>query len=324
MIAPKIPKKKPSLAMRTCPRCKQILEEDDFACTHSFFFPDGRLPVCNDCITNFLKEHMFDWKFVDKICQWADIPFIPKEWERLRELNSEETVWASYAKVFAVDDYKSLGWDDYFHQYQKLKEAGLIEDEIPIVREERYRELRRSWGANYDDDQLNYLEDLYKGLLLSQNVNGALQIDQARKLCKLSLEIDARIRAGDKDVDKFMSSYDKMVKTAEFTPKNAKNAVDFDSVGELALWLEKRGHQNKFYDNVTRDVVDETLKNIENWNQRLYINESGIGEEVSARIAALKNVQEIENIYGTQKDFDSDEYTNDALKFEDEEEGFEA
>jgi hypothetical protein len=267
---------------------------------------------------------MFDWKFVDKICQWADIPFIPKEWERLRELNSEETVWASYAKVFAVDDYKSLGWDDYFHQYQKLKEAGLIEDEIPIVREERYRELRRSWGANYDDDQLNYLEDLYKGLLLSQNVNGALQIDQARKLCKLSLEIDARIRAGDKDVDKFMSSYDKMVKTAEFTPKNAKNAVDFDSVGELALWLEKRGHQNKFYDNVTRDVVDETLKNIENWNQRLYINESGIGEEVSARIAALKNVQEIENIYGTQKDFDSDEYTNDALKFEDEEEGFEA
>ena len=50
---------------------------------------------------------MFDWKFVDKVCQWADIPFIPKEWERLRELNSEETVWASYAKVFAVDDYKS-------------------------------------------------------------------------------------------------------------------------------------------------------------------------------------------------------------------------
>ena len=64
---------------------------------------------------------MFDWKFVDKICQWADIPFIPKEWERLRELNSEETVWASYAKVFTADDYKSLGWDDYFHQYQKLK-----------------------------------------------------------------------------------------------------------------------------------------------------------------------------------------------------------
>lgn len=38
----------------------------------------------------------------------------------------------------------------------------------------------------------------------------------------------------------------------------------------------------------------------------------------------MKNVQEIENIYGTQKDFDSDEYTNDALKFEDEEEDFEA
>lgn len=120
--------------------------------------------------------------------------------------------------------------------------------------------MRRRWGGNYDDDELYYLEDLYKGLLLSQNVSGALAIDQAQKLCKLSLEIDKRIRAGDKDVDKFLSSYDKIVKTADFTPKSVKNATDFDSIGELMFWLEKRGHQNKFYDNTTRDVIDETLK----------------------------------------------------------------
>jgi hypothetical protein len=59
-----------------------------------------------------------------------------------------------------------------------------------------------------------------------------------------------------------LSSYDKLVKTAEFTPKNVKNATDFDSVGELFRWLEKRGWRNKFYDDVTRDIVDETMKNI--------------------------------------------------------------
>jgi hypothetical protein len=38
-----------------------------------------------------------------------------------------------------------------------------------------------------------------------------------------------------------MSSYDKIIKSAEFTPKNAKNATDFDSFAEVAYWLEKRG-----------------------------------------------------------------------------------
>lgn len=126
--------------------------------------------------------------------------------------------------------------------------------------------MRRKWGPNYDDEDLYYLEDLYKGLLATQNVNGALQIDQAQKLCKLSLEIDSRIRAGDKDVDKFLSSYDKLVKTGDFTPKNVKNAANFDSFAELAYWLEKRGKLNRYYDNVTRDVIDETLKNMENYN----------------------------------------------------------
>jgi hypothetical protein len=46
-----------------------------------------------------------------------------------------------------------------------LKEVGLIEEEIPELRDKRYSELRRKWGENYDDDELNRLEDLYRGLM---------------------------------------------------------------------------------------------------------------------------------------------------------------
>ena len=91
---------------------------------------------------------------------------------------------------------------------------------------------------------------IYNGILLTQNINGALQTDQALKLCKISFEIDSRIRGG-QDIDKLLSSYDKLVKIAEFTPKNAKNANDFDSMGELIKWLEKKGFKNKFYENRT-------------------------------------------------------------------------
>jgi hypothetical protein len=261
-----------------------------------------------------LDEHEWDWAAVDALCQYAGIPFIVKEWERLEELNGHENVWSVYSKVFANDSYKSLGWTDYFHQYKKLKEAGCVEDEIPLLREQRMRELHKIWGANYDEEALEYLEDLYKGLLVTQNVNGALQIDQARKLCKLSYEIDSKIRAGDKDVDKFLSSYDKLVKSAEFTPKNTRNAADFDSFAEVGMWLEKRGHQNKFYDNTTRDVIDESLKNIENYNQRLYINEGGIGDEITQRLQALKSANDLEeSSFDLQTEFDLDEYDNEGF-----------
>lgn len=318
-VIPKIPQKQ--ALTKKCNCCGISSSTDDFARTHSPFYPDGYLPVCNSCINQLLKENGYEWSFIDRLCQYAGIPFIVKEWTRLEELNGQDKTWEVYSRVFAQDIYEEFGWDDYHKQYVKLRAAGLMEGELPLINEHYMAELRKKWGSNYDDEELGYLEDLYKGLLTTQNINGALQIDQAQKICKLSLAIDSRIRAGDKDVDKFLSSYDKLVKTAEFTPKNTKNAVDFDSFAEVAHWLEKRGKQNKFYDGVTRDVVDETIKNIENYNQRLYINEGGIGDEITQRVEALKNADKAENtdIYGLQQNYNLDEYDNAGYNLEDNE-----
>lgn len=307
---PIVPNIEKPIGMKKCARCGKTKSINEFAFSHSEFWEDKHIPWCHTCATSFLKNHEFSWEAIDKLCQWSDIPFIVKEWERLRLVNNEDEIWKVYSQVFNGEEYASLGWDSYFKQYKKLKEVGLIEEELPMIREQKYNKLRRNWGENYDESELNYLEDLYNGLLSTQNVVGPLQEDQARKVCKLSLEIDSRIRAGDKEVDKFVSTYDRLIKAADFTPKNTKNATDFDSVAELAHWLEKRGKQNKFYDGATRDVIDETLKNIENFNQRLYVNEGGIGEEITNRLKALNSVEEESNFYGIQQDFDADEYDN--------------
>lgn len=323
-VLPKIPKQ-PLGAPKRCQKCNRSLPLSQFSITHSKFYPDGYLPICNECIAEMIDAGGNNWEIIDKICQWADIPFVVREWNRVSEITLPAEAWATYAKIFATQDYENLGWGDYYRQYKKLKEAGLIEEEVPEVREKRYADLRRKWGENYDEEELNHLEDLYRGLLNTQNINGALQIDQAQKLCKLSLEIDNRIRAGDKEVDKFMSSYDKIIKSAEFTPKNAKNATDFDSFAEVAYWLEKHGKINKFYDDVTRDVIDESLKNIENYNQRLYINEGGIGEEITQRLRALtsaNNFEQNSGLYDIQPNFNPDEYDNEAYIIDGESDDF--
>lgn len=307
-MKPNIPKQRKPFILKTCSRCNGSFGPDAFSETKSFFYKDGYLPICNSCIEEYLVENDFDWEAVDKVCQYADIPFVPSEFERLHEMNGDK-VFPVYAKVFLSSDYNGLDWGIYFRRFKELKEAGLIDDELPIIKEKKLSQLKEKWGANYDEEELHYLEGLYDGMLQTQNVNGALQDDQAKKLCKISLEIDSRIREGS-DFDKILSSYDKLVKVAEFTPKNVKNATDFDSVGEVFRWLEKRGWVNKFYDGVTQDVVDETMKNIMNFNQRLYVNESGITEEIERRLSALKNAQELENYYNTDKEYDLDEYDN--------------
>jgi hypothetical protein len=142
----------------------------------------------------------------------------------------------------------------------------------------------------------------------------------------MSLEIDRRIEEG-ADFDKLLSSYDKLVKAAEFTPKNVKNINDFDTFGEAAKWMEKNGWRNRFYDNVTRDIVDETIKNFQNFVQRLYVNESNIGDEVTRRMEALKNVAALErgdDYYGTNAEHDLDSFEREGYEvtFDGEEDDF--
>ena len=297
--------------IKTCTHCGGSFGAENFSPAKSFFFPDKLFPICNSCIKQYLINNDFSWDSVDQLCRYGDIPFIPNEFERLHDMNGED-VFPVYATVFKDSQFENLGWSDYFKQFKLLKEQGIIEDALPELYEEKYEKLRRKWGSNYDDEALNYLEDLYKGLLNTQNVNGSLQQDQAFKICKISYEIDNRIRAG-AEFDKLLSSYDKLVKVAEFTPKNVKNINDFDTVGELLKWLEKGGWKNKYFDGVTRDIVDETIQNIQSYNQRLYINESSIGEEISRRLDALRatEVQE-NNYYGINNDHDLDSYEQEG------------
>ena len=310
-LQPNIARKR-SFALKQCAKCGASQTPDAFAPTKSVFYNDGSLPICNSCVEDYLDQHDFDWKYVNKLCQWADIPFVPREWERLFEMNGSKA-FGVYAEVFAQSEYEDLGWEDYFQAFKDLKASGDIEDELPGIADQKRKQLQERWGANYDDEALRYLENLYSGLITTQNVNGALQIDQAIKICKMSYEIDNRIREGS-DFDKLLASYDKLVKAAEFTPKNVKNINDFDSVGELIKWLEKRGWKNTFFDGVTRDIVDETIKNFQNFNQRLYTNESGIGEQITERINALRTAKQIEDetYYGTSKEYDLDNYDNEG------------
>ena len=279
--------------LKTCEQCGNSLSGTGFLRTKSPLFPDGVLNLCKDCVARLVKDHPNDLQFADKLCQWADIPFNPEEWIKLYEANGKDT-FAVYHALYQSDDRRDIVWADLNEKWVELQKKGDLEDAVDLFSAEKFRQLQQKWGPHYDEEEISYLEQLLNGMLQTQNINGKLQMDQAVKLCKISLIIDQRIRANENFKDE-LANYDKLVKIADFTPKNVKNANDFDSAGEIFAYLEKTGWMNKYYDNVDRDIVDKTMKNIQAWTRHLYVNETGIAEDIQNRIEALKAAKELES-----------------------------
>ena len=204
--------------------------------------------------------------------------------------------------MFRSSQFADLDWSSYNKVYLELAEQNRLEAAIPTLREEKAAQLRAKWGKEFDDEQLEYLENLHKGLINSQNVVGALNEDQAMKLCMLSLLIEEKVRAGDPEIAKYLKAYDDLTKISNFTPKEVKNANEFDSFGEVYSYLEKLGFKPKTAQ-ATRDEVDRTIKDIQNFLRYLYVNETGVAEEIEQRIQNLKVAAELEGDEFNEKDF---------------------
>lgn len=259
-----------------------------------------------------------NWNFVDKLCQWADVPFIPEEWTKIYQGHGKDA-FGIYVSIFRSKPYNTLDWQAYNYTYLQVLEEERVEDALPETKEYLKEKRRQKWGHNYDDEELEYLENLHQGLLNSQNIVGALNEDQALKLCKISLIIEQKIRAGT-DFTKDLKAYDDLSKLANITPKAVKDANEFNSIGEIFAWLEKKGWINKYYDGAIRDEVDFTIKDIKYWLRYLYVQETGISEEIEQRIKNLRDAAELTGGSFDEKEFRDYLENAGTADFEEEEE----
>lgn len=303
----------------TCQYCEQSKPVSAYLKSKCKFFPLGTVDICTECIEDFIDENNASFEFMDHLCRWLDIPFIPERWVKYYEVNGSVAI-TSYVETIYQESYPMLDWKVVNDSYLELKEQEKLDETMPQLKEKKLRELREKWGEEYVDSEILYMEDLFQGILQTQNVNGKLQTDDAIKLCKISLLLNQKIRDGE-DFDKVLKSYDTLRKSADFTPKNIKNACDFDSVGELFLYCEKKGWENAYYDNTPRDTVDLVMKDVQSWLRNLYKNETGIAEDVERRINSLKIADEMESTIMAVEDDGLDEFDTEAYDMDSFDEG---
>lgn len=294
--------------------------------TSSLFIPFGYIPYCPSCLCQLVD--MYDIEQVDKLFQYADWPFNPSKWLLLCKAKLHpEAILNTYYKMNIAQLYKEgytgkVDWQTLNKEYQRLSAEGNITDLLPEKQKEYEQKLRDFWEIDPNQDQyslsqLEYLQKLYDDIAKTQNVTTGAQSDQAKKLARLSLDMDLAQNHHELELyTKLMTAYTNLVKVAEFTPKSAQSSSSFESMGELVAFLEKTGFINRFYDGEQRDIVDKTIKSQQIFLRRLVSGESNLSERIEQRLQRMNVLDRMEDgttseeewSYDLEKD---DDWVND-------------
>jgi len=287
---------------KTCARCSTEYPLSMYYKTKSPFFLDGVLPFCPSCCMDLIDAA--DLKQVDKLCQWADWAFYPDIWMKMYTGSGKTTLQDYYAKIIrsstSIPYNQNADWTSLNQQWRDLISKGEGKTLLPEEIEREETSLREFWEPDGDRQytliELRYMDKLFHDLERTQNISTGAQIDQAKKLARLSLDMDRAQK--DQKLDlyvRLMNAYKELIKTAEFTPKNSTSVNSFETTGELFLFLEKTGFINKFYDGEERDIVDKTIRNQQQFLRRIVSGDSTLSERIEQRLERLKLLDHLED-----------------------------
>lgn len=307
------PLKATKIVGKNCRKCGEYYKQDMYLPSTSWFFPDGYIDICNNCLDKYLGDHM-DVEKADKLCQYMDMPFDLNTWMTIVNANG----YGSFKIYFTQNwgrKYDSIEWKAVNDEWREIIENNERE-KISALNKEDLNKLKDKWGAQFTEEQLLYFENMYNEIDKTQSITTAIQKDNARKMCMLSYQIEKAIwkeeegyGKGGTEVKALIGSYDQLAKAADFTPKTAKNVGDFESIGELCAFLEKRGYKNKFYDWVPHDEVDKVMQNLQKYTKRIVIGETNIAEELNNKLDQIEQMNRIEE----DDNFEDEKYSNVAI-----------
>ena len=215
--------------------------------------------------------------------------------------------------VYQPIEEKEEPQEDYFAQ-----QSGSDNDFDDDLTEEDRVYLRLKWGKTYKPEEWIRLEQLYKEMMDSYDIQTAGHIDTLKLICKTSLKANQLIDIGDVEGFQKMSKvYDSLMKSGKFTAaQNKSESGEFiDSISELVELCEKEGFIPRYYTETPMDKVDETLADLKGYTRSLVIEEMNLGNLIENAVKEMARQESKEEDEDTEDDLDIEEI--EALKDED-------
>ena len=284
---------------RRCIKCRQEKPQHEFQYTPCQFFPGHRSLICTSCYETMIDQSNLGE--VDRLCRYLDVPFDLDKWTSLYSMHKDHTLTA-YFNLLLDEHYQSLQWSDVNQRWLLAREEGTIDDEIKALSKAKIAKLKRNWSPVYTEEELLWLEEFYNQIISTQNVSTPILQQYARDLCEISLRIKKGLREN-ADVKKDMDARDNIIKIAHFEASNAKNAADFESIGQLMVYYGKKGWHPKWHQE-PKDSIDFMMENIQNYLKRLVINEGNFAEQVESKRQHYNLTERLDNIENEKVEFD--------------------
>lgn len=181
------------------------------------------------------------------------------------------------------------------------------------------------WGSNYTFEELIQLESLFTSTLKANDVSNPMQKDAIKKACKMSIALDRAIMGSEsREINELSRAYQNFVKVAKIDDLITASSQDvIANVAQLVQFIEDQGYQFEYYDQVDRDIVDKSLKDMQAFTRRLVTDSTGLDvifETISSSLKREDAIKEdaasyeqvpLEDLYETEleernKEFDKE------------------
>jgi hypothetical protein len=211
------------------------------------------------------------------------------------------------------------------NQHNFYDETNFIsEEEINPAQELTHDDklmLAMKWGRLYSPNDWIALEKDYNEMTNSFDIQDADTINTLKLLCKTNLKANQAIDAGDIDgFQKLARVQESLRKTAKFTAAQNKEEKNnyVDSVGELVALCEKEeGFIPRYVTNVSQDVVDTTLDDMNSYIHKLVTQDLGFGQQIEDSLRKIQLQKEMNQLDNEEEEDNLKELTEEELNDED-------
>lgn len=265
--------------------------------------------ICLNCVSK--QVDATNLVEVDNFCRTFNVPLEPELWMKIQKEFKQGT-FKEYLSFFYNEEeaqYKSTTsemWKNMDEEWKLVRTHEELVARIKPIREGFMLRNQIKWGQNYTFEELIALEDLFTSTLRANDVSNPMQKDAIKKACKMSVALDRAIVSSDsKEINELSKAYQNFVKTAKIDDLITASSQDvISNVAQLVQFIEDQGYQFKFYDDVDRDIVDKSLKDMQMFIQRLVLDATGLESVFETINSALKKEDAI------KKDAESYEKTS--------------
>jgi len=309
-----------------CHKCVRELGNENFYLDKT----GSHMETCKKCITMHVNVH--EPSTIYHILERVDIPFIPSEWENIvtryasdPRKNKGTSIVGRYISKMKLAQYNSHVWEDTPKFIEQHNERLVTLKELEGERRKQYAaatgndpadyedpnapsfdfgsnmdkverdKMVIKWGRLYKEEEWDQLEDFYNKMHETYDIQGASHEDYLKMICKTSLKMNQAIDTGDIDgFSKLSKNYDAMMRSAKFTAvQNKPEESNFiSSIGEMVRLCEAEGFIPRFHTNEDKDIVDLTIKDMNNYVTQLVKTELNLGSLIESTIKLMENEAE--------------------------------